>query len=415
MDIAIMLFDGFEDLDALAPFNVVSRAGMRTRFVTPEPADAITSASGAVITPHGTLDKTPSWLVVPGGGLVSDAEHGVRAELRRGTIPAAVARCATAGSNIASVCTGALLVAASGMMHGRRATTHHQAFDELSNYGVDVIRDVRVVDDGDMVSAGGVTSGIDLGLWLIQRELGAKAMRAHERRLEYRLGRVAETNRATAPIESVRSLTLPTTPLVQAAYDFAKTALPAAIFNHSVRSYLFARMVADWRGWRPAENFDDELLCLSCVLHDIGLSDAADTPARDRFEVVGAMTAATFLAGEGLASPFVDVVSEAIKLHSSYTIADSHSPEAALTRTGISMDVGGGVEKVPDDVAASIHAEYPRLEMARCLVDAIVAQAADDPMAAPPYSIPGELVRERRTPPFVSRLEQRAAASRWGC
>jgi transcriptional regulator GlxA family with amidase domain len=72
---------------------------------------------------------------------------------------------------IASVCTGAMALAAAGLLEGRRATTHHAALEDLRRSGADVV-DARVVDDGDIVSCGGVTSGIDLALWLVERFAG---------------------------------------------------------------------------------------------------------------------------------------------------------------------------------------------------------------------------------------------------
>ncbi len=89
------------------------------------------------------------------------------------------------GAKIASVCTGAMLLAAAGLLHGRAATTHHDALDDLRATGADVIDDARVVDDGEIITAAGVTSGIDLALWIIERELGATAAEATARSLAY--------------------------------------------------------------------------------------------------------------------------------------------------------------------------------------------------------------------------------------
>jgi transcriptional regulator GlxA family with amidase domain len=97
---------------------------------------------------------------------------------------------ADAGAVLAAVCTGAMLLATAGVLTGRRATTHHSAWADLEAAGAVLVRD-RVVDDGDVVTAGGVTSGIDLGLWLIERFAGPdQAARAAER-LEYRPERPA--------------------------------------------------------------------------------------------------------------------------------------------------------------------------------------------------------------------------------
>ncbi len=89
-----------------------------------------------------------------------------------------------AGATVATVCTGGMLAAAAGLANGRPATTHHAALDELRAGGADVVA-ARVVDDGDLVTAGGVTSGIDLALWLLERELGAAVADAVAEEIEY--------------------------------------------------------------------------------------------------------------------------------------------------------------------------------------------------------------------------------------
>jgi transcriptional regulator GlxA family with amidase domain len=73
------------------------------------------------------------------------------------------------------VCTGAFLVAAAGLLDGRPAITHWNDVDDLEAMGIRVIRDARVVDDGDIITAGGVTSGLDLALWIVEQEKGREA------------------------------------------------------------------------------------------------------------------------------------------------------------------------------------------------------------------------------------------------
>jgi transcriptional regulator GlxA family with amidase domain len=84
----------------------------------------------------------------------------------------------------ASVCTGALLLGAAGFLRGRRATTHPSAYEELKPYCAQVIEE-RVVDEGDIVTARGVTSGIDLGLHLVERLAGAEARARVARQMDY--------------------------------------------------------------------------------------------------------------------------------------------------------------------------------------------------------------------------------------
>jgi transcriptional regulator GlxA family with amidase domain len=131
------------------------------------------------------LDPAPELLVVPGGAWASRAPQGAWAEVRRGVIPAAIAERHAAGSVVAGVCTGVMLLAASGMLRGRPAVTHRVALEELREAGADLRPEARVVDDGDVLSAGGVTSAIDLALHIVERERGEEAAAVGARRIEY--------------------------------------------------------------------------------------------------------------------------------------------------------------------------------------------------------------------------------------
>lgn len=121
---------------------------------------------------------------VPGGGWAQHAQHGVRREIREGAWPALLARAAGDGAITASVCTGAMLLAHAGVIGSRRASTHHSARAELAGLGATVVED-RVVDQGSLITAGGVTSGLDLGLWLVERFAGRALADEIAGRLEY--------------------------------------------------------------------------------------------------------------------------------------------------------------------------------------------------------------------------------------
>jgi transcriptional regulator GlxA family with amidase domain len=181
----ILLFDGFDELDAFGPFEVLSNGGFAPRFVTLGGAESVTASHGARLLVDGPLGDSPALLVVPGGGWGDRAPHGAWAEAERGDLPAAIAARHRGGSTIASVCTGAMLLAAGGLLTGRPAVTHHVALDDLEAAGADVKRDARVVDDGDILTAAGVTSGIDLALWLVERERGAEAADKVAREIEH--------------------------------------------------------------------------------------------------------------------------------------------------------------------------------------------------------------------------------------
>lgn len=206
MRIEIVLYEGFDELDAIAPYEVLSnlrRHGhdVEVALVTLGGPDRVTAAHGAVVEAHGRLSGRPRVLIVPGGGWADCAPKGARAEVARGALPAAIADRHTAGTLIASVCTGAMLLAAAGLLSDRPATTHHVALDDLRAAGADLI-DARVVDDGDLITAGGVTSGLDLALWLAHRFIGARAALALEKELEY--GHRGTVWRDARPSETAR-------------------------------------------------------------------------------------------------------------------------------------------------------------------------------------------------------------------
>jgi hypothetical protein len=205
---------------------------------------------------------------------------------------------------------------------------------------------------------------------------------------------------------------LPAGPLATRVLDHVLAVEAPAIAHHSVRSYLFAEIIAAHEGMRPGGDYDPEVLFHACVLHDLGTSPQA--PGTERFEVEGADLAAAFLTGAGLEAAAVDQVWEAIALHSSSGIAERRGPITRLTREGVGLDFGRRANLVPDAVAAAIHARFPRLAMTTTLVDAIVAHATRSPATnAPAYSIARDLLREREAG-GVTSLERAATGARWG-
>lgn len=205
---------------------------------------------------------------------------------------------------------------------------------------------------------------------------------------------------------------IPDGKFARAAREYAATHEEPFLFNHSVRSYLFATAIARARQLAPEVDYDDELLFVSCVMHDIGLADGHDKG--QRFEVDGADVALELVTAGGLEPARADIVWQAIALHTSAGIAERRGPEIALTRAGVALDFGVGAEVLDGTLAAEIHEAFPRMELARRLTDAIVCQARHTPAKSPPYTTPGELVRERSAPPHTTRLEQLARAGRWG-
>ena len=189
MNVDVLLYDGFDELDGIGPYEVFDyamdfagegdeRAG-RVRYVTLDERDQVTASHGTRVGVDGVLPDpeaadAPDLLVVPGGGWSArDEDASAWAEARKGDVPRALAGHHAAGTRIASVCTGSMLLAEAGVTDGRRAVTHASAIEELRESGAEVV-DARVVDDGDLLSAGGVTSGIDLALYVVEREFGAE-------------------------------------------------------------------------------------------------------------------------------------------------------------------------------------------------------------------------------------------------
>lgn len=407
MNVEILAFDGVEDLDVFAPLSALAHGGFEVALVAAGGPRQVRTAHGTGLAARAP-GAAPGVLVVPGGGWISRSERGAWAEAGRRVLPALIAGRFAAGTVIAAVCTGSMLLAAAGLLDGRPAITNHGAIDELSAAGARVIGDARVVDDGQIVTAGGVTAGLDLGLWLVQRYRGPEAAAAAAAELEYtRTGYV--WRRPAAAVQA--DLEFPPTHLAKVASELARTAEPGFLYNHSVRSYLFARLAAAERGLTAGEDYDDELLFLSCILHDVGLTTQADRGRR--FEVDGAEAAVDLLRANGLEAVRAQLVWDAIALHTSAGIAEHRGPEVALTRAGIGMDFGSDADLVPADLATQVHERYPRLDMARCLADAIVGQAQGRQQKAPPYTFPGELVRERATAAETG-IERLAAQGRWG-
>jgi transcriptional regulator GlxA family with amidase domain len=214
-----VLFDGFDPLDVLGPFEVFSAARAFTDQVTVELACAEGSRQvpsglpGVSLTAAACLAaERADVIVVPGAagklprpGADESAEDLIPGILGRALttgLPKLLAGALAApGTTVASVCGGSLLLSMAGLLHGRHATTHHQGLQALAAGGVHVAPG-RVVDDGDLVSAGGVTSGLDLGLYLLEREIGPQVALAVEELFAYERRGVVWRGQGLAPVRA---------------------------------------------------------------------------------------------------------------------------------------------------------------------------------------------------------------------
>ncbi|MCX4524103.1 MULTISPECIES: DJ-1/PfpI family protein [unclassified Streptomyces] len=187
----VVMYDGVEELDFAAPYEVFSAARFFTdreidlRYVTATRPGVVRAAYGTQVTvEHAWAPRSADVLLVPGGGYARRDSPGVWAEIRGGTLPRKLAAAVRPGLTLGAVCTGTMLLSAAGLTANRPCTTHHKARPDLEQQG-GLLKNARVVDDGDLVTAGGITSGLDLALWLVRRELGADAATGVETMLEY--------------------------------------------------------------------------------------------------------------------------------------------------------------------------------------------------------------------------------------
>ncbi len=156
------------------------------------------------------------------------------------------------------------------------------------------------------------------------------------------------------------------TPLVHDAMELARNSSEPYLFNHVMRSWLFAVVIAE--DAKPAP--DPELLAVSGILHDLGLTDRY--AAQERFEVDGANAARSFLKEHGIPAHQIQLVWDAIALHTTRSIALHKESEVAVIHSGIAIDViGAGLDLIPQDKVRAILSEFPRLSMKRQFLDCL--------------------------------------------
>jgi putative intracellular protease/amidase len=180
MQIAILLYDRFTVLDAIGPYQVLSGIpDAEVVFVAEHPGPIRDQVGSLVLSaPAGLADvPRPDIVVVPGG-------PGQNDQMQDGPVHEWLRTADQASTWTTSVCTGSLILAAAGLLAGRRATSHWTALDELGSLGVTPVRE-RVVFDGKYVTAAGVSAGIDMGLTLAGRVAGDETAQAIQLMIEY--------------------------------------------------------------------------------------------------------------------------------------------------------------------------------------------------------------------------------------
>jgi transcriptional regulator GlxA family with amidase domain len=196
-NVGILIFPDVEVLDFCGPFEVFASTSLppqtdgdpETRlfevFTIAERAELVACRGGLLVQPNHTLDDHPPLdLVVSPGG------YGTLREQENPVILDWITRQRRTGALTTSVCTGAFLLGAAGLLDGLRATTHWTTIDGLRTHlpATDVLADVRIVDEGEIITSAGVSAGIDMALHVVRRLHGPEVARRTARDMEYDRG-----------------------------------------------------------------------------------------------------------------------------------------------------------------------------------------------------------------------------------
>jgi hypothetical protein len=185
-------------------------------------------------------------------------------------------------------------------------------------------------------------------------------------------------------------LSLPAGPIADASLTIARASASEPIADHSIRSFLFARLFAEREGCLDDAAYDEQLLFAATVMHDLGLGDHAEGQAR--FEVEGADLAADVLRKHGVAEADVDRVWEAIALHACEGIADRRGLLTYLTHKGVYFDIGKLGGGLADRLRRDVFDAYPLPADGGYLIGAIVNHASRSATAAPTGSLGAHLL-----------------------
>jgi hypothetical protein len=156
----------------------------------------------------------------------------------------------------------------------------------------------------------------------------------------------------------IAGVTVPDGPLISAAIEYAQRLSEPYLFNHAMRSWLFAELSGRAKGI----DYDREVVAIGTILHDIGLT--ADVTGPNRFEVNGADAVRSFIAGRNLSDRRTQLIWDLVALNSTPSLALHKEPEVAVGTMGIGLDFGGfGLEAVQEGDVGRILSAFPRLKM----------------------------------------------------
>lgn len=215
MQIAIVLYPGFTALDFIGPYEVLRwLPDAEVRFVWHQPGPITADSGVLVVGATHTFDETPSpdVVLVPGG--FTTMEHA-----RDERVLDWLRHAHRTATWTTSVCSGSVILAAAGLLKGRRATSHWAAVPLLRAFGVDPVSDERIVHQGEIVTCAGVSAGIDLGLWLAGQIGGDDRAKAIQLSVEYdpqppfdsgHMSKASAATKATAVALMGRDLMKPT-------------------------------------------------------------------------------------------------------------------------------------------------------------------------------------------------------------
>lgn len=178
--VAILMFDGVQIIDFAAPYEVFGQAGFEVYTVSADGEAVTTAMNLSVNVDHDFESAPPADIVLVPGGNVHDVmeDEATLAWIRARTQPA---------EHVLSICTGSYILANTGLLDGKQATTFHKAFDGMTEQfpEITVVRDQRWVDAGKLVTSAGLASGIDAALHVVAEVLGETRARSVALHLEY--------------------------------------------------------------------------------------------------------------------------------------------------------------------------------------------------------------------------------------
>jgi transcriptional regulator GlxA family with amidase domain len=182
--VGILLFENAEELDFVGPWQVFStlhavRPDLCDVVTVSERGGQITCAKGLRVVVDHSFQTCPNlnMLIIPGG-------HGRKQEVNNPVVIEFIQKIAKSAELMTSVCTGAFLLQRAGLLQGKRATTYWSAIEELKSLGVDVVSQ-RWVDQGNVITAAGVSAGIDMSLYVVGKLWGPAAARKLQKGMEY--------------------------------------------------------------------------------------------------------------------------------------------------------------------------------------------------------------------------------------